>query len=73
MMRRKELDKVEDNTYTVNQVLVKLKQAKEQWDEFKSNELQHKEDELLDYYNGEIEEGNIPEILENRQKAIKNY
>ena len=36
-----------------------------------SNERQFKEEELLDQYNGSLEEGETPEIKEKKAKSYK--
>ena len=46
--------------------------AKDQWDELKTRAEEHREEDLLDCYGGEIEVGGIPEIREKRRKALKS-
>ena len=71
MLRHQELGKVVDNTMTIAQAKTQLQNAKEKWEQFKSNEMACREEELLDRYDRIIKEGDTPEIEEKRQKAIK--
>ena len=70
-MRRKELGNVEDNISLLLQVNEKLQDNKEKWIRFKANIEEYKERDLLDQFQGVVEEGKTPEIKEKWRKAIK--
>ena len=70
-MWRKELGNVEDNISLLLQVNEKLQDTKEKWIRFKANIEEYKERDLLDQFQGVVEEGETPEIKEKWRKAIK--
>ena len=72
MNRRRELAQINDHTTSIEEVNAQLKSASEKWKEFKMNAERHREEYLLDYHQGIIEEGETQEIEEKRRKAIKN-
>ena len=70
-MYRKDIGNVDNQTTTINEAKQQLVVATEKWNEFKNKAEEYREAELLDYYDGEIEEGDTPEIKEKQQKALK--
>ena len=56
MNRRKEIaDTNEDEWFAKEQAMEKLREANEQWDQLKQHGKQHREKEVLDYHNCELE------------------
>ena len=72
MYQRLELANVEDNTTMLSEAKTQHNKAKDKLDDFKKNAENHQEEEMLDYYDGIIEEGDTKEIVESRRKAVKN-
>ena len=71
MIKCKEMGNVIDLTVTINEAEKQLIEAKAKQIEFKTKAQEYREAELLDYYKGEIDEGDIPEIKETRRKVLK--
>ena len=60
-----------DLTVTINEAEKQLIKAKAKWMEFKTKAQEYREAELLDYYEGEIDEGDTPEIKAMHKKVLK--
>jgi len=71
MLRRIELEKVQDNTTSFKEAKEQFTIAKNKWEEFKNKAHKYREAELLDYYDRELV-GDTPKVIEKRRKALKS-
>ena len=64
MLRHIDMGNVEDNTTILKEAKQQLAFTKDQQNKFQNNAEEYREADLLDYYDGETEVGDTPEIRE---------